>query len=203
VLRPQGKTVSPEDYTSLWGWVSFTWVKPLIDRGTYETLNEGDVWNLSPTMQARPVYLKFSSCKRKTLLRWLWAANSLDLILDFVLTYVSIVFNYLGPFFLKRILDSLDRREGEDEQTQKRKVSQAYIYALLAFLCILCRGEADLQHLWYGRRAATRMKSSLMTAIYDKALKRKDFSGIIDKDAAKAKNGDPKKEGIVVPYSLV
>ena len=33
------------------------------------------------------------------------------------------------------------------------------------------------------------MRSELMSAIYDKALKRKDFSGIVDKDAAKdAKN---------------
>lgn len=148
-------------------------------------------------MQARPVYKKFSSVKKPTLLRWLWTANSLDLILDFVLTYVSVIFNYLGPFFLKRILDSLDVREDEDEQTRVRKVSQAYIYAFLAFLCTLCRGEADVQHLWYGRRAATRIRSSLMTAIYDKALKRKDFSGIVDKDAAKAKGVDPKKEGLL------
>lgn len=189
-----GKSVSPEDYTSLWKWMSFLWVKPLIDRGTYETLNENDVWALSPTMQARPLYIKFRACKRPTLLGWLWAANSLDLILDFILTYVSVIFNYLGPFFLKRILDSLVVEENDDERTRTRKVSQAYIYAFLAFLCTICRAEADVQHLWYGRRAATRIKSSLMTAIYDKALKRKDFSGIVDNDAAKNKNADPKKE---------
>lgn len=141
------------------------------------------------------MYTKFSAVKKRSLLRWLWAANSQDLILDFVLTYVSVIFNYLGPFFLKRILDSLDIRDGEDEQTRARKISQAYIYAFLAFLSTLGRGEADLQHLWYGRRAATRIRTSLMTAIYDKALKRKDFSGIVDKDAAKEKNADPKKEG--------
>lgn len=167
-----------------------------MDRGTYETLNEDDVWNLSPTMQARPVYKKFAAVRKPSLLRWLWAANSQDLIVDFVLTYVSVMFNYLSPFFLKRILDSLDRREDEDEQTRIKKISQAYIYAFLAFLAILGRGEADVQHLWYGRRAATRIKSSLMTAIYDKALKRKDFSGIVDKDAAKNKNADPKAEGM-------
>lgn len=36
--------------------------------------------------------------------------------------------------------------------------------------------------MWFNRRASTRMRSELMAAIYDKALKRKDFSGIIDKD---------------------
>jgi hypothetical protein len=44
------------------------------------------------------------------------------------------------------------------------------------------QAQADLQHLWFGRRAATRMRSELMAAIYDKALKRRDYSGIIDKN---------------------
>ena len=86
-------------------------------------------------MQARPVYIKFSQNPRKTLLRQLWAANSLDLFLDFALTYVSVVFNYLGPFFLKKILDSL----GPDAKKDKELVYQAYIYAFLAFLSTLCK----------------------------------------------------------------
>lgn len=134
-------------------------------------------------MQARPLYMKFCTVKRATLLRRLWAANSLDLILDFTLTFISIIFNYLGPFFLKRILDSLDKHEGESDQSRKERISLAYTYAFLAFLSTLAKAEADVQHLWYGRRASTRIRTSLMTAIYDKALKRKDFSGIINKDA--------------------
>jgi hypothetical protein len=68
------------------------------------------------------------------------------------------------------------------------------------------QAQADVQHLWFGRRAATRIRSQLMAAIYDKALKRKDFSGIVNKDIsrehgkkdsessaeAKAKADDPK-----------
>ena len=179
----QGASDSPEDYTTLFGWLTFSWVAPLIVKGTTTTLNEPDVWNVSPTMQARPLYMKFSATYRNTLLRRLWAANSLDLLLDFGLTYVSVVFNYLGPFFLKRILDSLATHD-------PARVPQAYIYAFLAFMCTLCKAESDVQHLWYGRRAATRIKSELMVAIFDKALKRKDFSGIVDKEKLKkAKTG--------------
>lgn len=39
--------------------------------------------------------------------------------------------------------------------------------------------QADMHHLWYGRQAVTRTRSLLMAAIYDKALKRKDFSGVV------------------------
>ncbi|PPQ62804.1 hypothetical protein CVT24_000498 [Panaeolus cyanescens] len=172
-----GYSVSPEDYTSLWGWITFSWVYPLVRRGRDTTLNEDDVWNLSPTMQSRPVFTKFSSIIRSTLLRRLWTANSLDLILDFLLTFVSVIFNYAGPFFLKRILDAIDL-ENPTPETR----SQAYIYAFLAFVCSVAKSQADVQHLWFGRRASTRIRSELMAAIYDKALKRKDFSGIVNKD---------------------
>jgi len=36
----------------------------------------------------------------------------------------------------------------------------------------------DAQHMFFGRRAGTRMRSELIASIYAKALKRKDYSGI-------------------------
>ncbi|KII83783.1 hypothetical protein PLICRDRAFT_702353 [Plicaturopsis crispa FD-325 SS-3] len=170
-----GVTVSPDDYTTLFGWITFSWVYPLIKRGTNATLNEKDVWELSPALQSRPVFIKFSSMKRATLIRQLVASNTLDLFLDFFLTFVSVIFNYAGPFFLKRILDAIDHPTPESR-------ARAYVYAFLAFLCMLFKAQADVQHLWFGRRAATRMRMELMAAIYDKALKRKDYSGIVDKE---------------------
>ncbi|KIM37758.1 hypothetical protein M413DRAFT_448273 [Hebeloma cylindrosporum] len=172
-----GRSVSPEDYTSLWGWITFSWIHPLVELGTHTTLDEKDVWNLSPTMQSRPIFVKFSSIYRSSLLRRLWAANSLDLTLDFCLTFLSVVFNYTGPFFLKLILDLIDLKNPTPESR-----TRAYVYAFLAFACSLCKAQADVQHLWFGRRASTRIRSELMAAIYDKALKRKDFSGIVNKD---------------------
>ncbi|TFK37596.1 multidrug resistance-associated ABC transporter [Crucibulum laeve] len=172
-----GKTVSLEDYTSLWGWISFSWVRPLIQLGRNTTLNENDVPSISPTMQSRPVFIKFSSIYRSTLLRKLWAANSLDLLLDFILTYIAIIFTYSGPFFLKLILDAIDTKNPTPESR-----GRAYIYAFLAFVCSLIKSQVELQHLWFSRRAATHVRTELMAAIYDKALKRKDYSGIISKD---------------------
>ncbi|KAF8502967.1 multidrug resistance-associated ABC transporter [Gautieria morchelliformis] len=180
-----GKEVSPEDYTSLWGWISFEWVHPLVRKGTNETLNEPDVWDLSPTMQSKPLYMKFSTTTRKTLLRRLWAVNAMDLAIDFALMFCSVIFNYAGPFFLKRILDSLDPANENNPEARAR----GYIYAFLAFLSLLCKSESDILHLWHGRRAATRIRSELMASIYAKALVRKDYSGIIDK-----KDGEQEKQ---------
>ncbi|KAJ6577612.1 multidrug resistance-associated ABC transporter [Mycena capillaripes] len=179
-----GVTVSPEDYTPLWKWISFAWIYPLIKKarfvGTNTTLADKDVSQLSPNLQSRPVFIKFSSLKMPTLLRKLWVANSLDMIVDFILTVVSVIFNYAGPFFLKRILDSIDK-----ETPTRRDKGTAYIYALLMLLCAILKAQTDLQHLWCGRRASTRIRVELIAAVYDKALKRKDFSGLVDRDKAR------------------
>lgn len=74
------------------------------------------------------------------------------------------LFAYAGPYFLRRILDAI-----ADPTPEKR--AQAYILAALAFVCRLVKSEAELQHIWYGRRAATRIQMELMAAIFDKALK--------------------------------
>ena len=77
--------------------------------------------------------------------------------------------------------------------------SRAYLFAILIFPAQVIKAEADAQHLWYTRRAGTLAKSELIAAIYDKALKRRDYSGIIKKDEEKekenAKEGEKKKDG--------
>lgn len=106
-----------------------------------------------------------------------------------MLTVLSAILTYAAPFFMKRILEAID---SDDQSPEVR--ANAYIYAFLAFFCALLKSQTDLQHLWFGRRACTRIRTELMAAIYDKALKRKDFSGIIDKD--KAKDAADAKAGI-------
>jgi hypothetical protein len=68
-------------------------------------MDEKDVWALSPSMQSRPVFIKFTTIRygiqcipvppslkrsiynsRSSLLRRLWAANSLDLMYGHILS---------------------------------------------------------------------------------------------------------------------
>ncbi|KAG6809740.1 hypothetical protein H0H92_014907 [Tricholoma furcatifolium] len=179
-----GVSASPEDYTSLFRWITFSWFYTIVRRGRYATLNEKDVWDLSSTLRSRLLFHKFTSLSpRMSLLRKLWTANSLDLILDFSLTIVTVVFTYGGPFFLKRILDAIDSPSAESR-------AKAYIYAFLAFLCSLCKSQIEVQHTWFSQRAAARIRSELMASIYDKALKRKDLAEVeMVGDHDKAKDG--------------
>ncbi|TBU41809.1 P-loop containing nucleoside triphosphate hydrolase protein [Dichomitus squalens] len=173
-IKDYGVDGTPEDHTNLWGWMSFDWVTPLLRKAVANTtLTQSDVYSISPIMQARPLFIKFSRL-RGGLLGRVWRANSRDMILDVGLTYVSIVLSYAGPFFLKHILDALDDTRG-DQGPEARAI--AYVYAIAAFSCTLLGAQIDLQHLYFGRRAAIRVRTELMVAIYDKALKRKTLSG--------------------------
>ncbi|KAG8689189.1 hypothetical protein FRC11_003875, partial [Ceratobasidium sp. 423] len=198
-----GSSISPEDFTTVWGWFTFTWVGPLLKRGSAKTLNESDVWRLSSTLRSKPLFTAFSSIKSPTLPESSWGstwtltkhllrANSRDLALEAILTFFSVFFDYLGPFFLKRILDAMGRHEPEMR-------AKAYVLAGLAFVSRILKAQADAQHMWYGRRASARTRSEIMAAVYDKALKRKDaadMSGKKDKDRSKGRKGkkDPMKQ---------
>lgn len=90
--------------------------------------------------------------------------------LDFSLTIVSVFFNYAAPFLLNQILTAFDSPDREAR-------SRGYIYACLAFICLITKAQFDAQHLYFGRRAAARTRLELMASVYDKALKRRDLSG--------------------------
>lgn len=61
----------------------------------------------------------------------------------------------------------------------------AYFYAVVGFFVALVKSQADLQHLYYARRASVRIQSELIASIYEKALVRKDIAGVVASDAAK------------------
>jgi hypothetical protein len=64
---------------------------------------------------------------------------------------------------------------------------RAYVYSCLIFLAKVFKAQLELQHRWLARRATVRVRSELMAAIYEKALKRKDYSGLVKKEDPEAK----------------
>lgn len=89
---------------TLSSWISFTWMNEFIAFGNSKELEPEDLPALSLTMQTAVVFHRFKALSSSTLLRRILSANAIDLALDGLLTLASVVFNYAGPFFLKRIL---------------------------------------------------------------------------------------------------
>lgn len=94
---------SPEDSVTLWNWLTFDYITPLLDRAGTGTLNEEDVWDLPPGFKHANLFGKYLRVTedekkrgKKTSLVWfLVASNSQDLIIDVALKmWVAVVGTY-------------------------------------------------------------------------------------------------------------
>lgn len=91
----------PEDDVTLWSWCTFSFVEPMFSLANVRTVNESDVWTLSPYFLHKNLFEKYLDYVRQhpkhTLLRFLIVSNSLDLILDVVLEMWSVVVGSSPP----------------------------------------------------------------------------------------------------------
>ncbi|KAG8747893.1 hypothetical protein FRC10_010512 [Ceratobasidium sp. 414] len=198
---PTHSFTSPEDRVSLWGWLTFSFMGPLFkladkrslhpsEDGKY-SLNDEDVWSLSPTFAHRNVfrrYLRETQAKGRelSLLWYLLRSNSLDLVLDIILEMYSAIVGFVPPYALQRILRSLEQAQPGDPAPR-----EAYIWALVTFLTHMSFAQIDVVHRWHIRRCYERTRGTLFCALHYKALKRRDLSGAV----ATGKDGEKELSG--------
>ncbi|KAJ3988444.1 P-loop containing nucleoside triphosphate hydrolase protein [Lentinula detonsa] len=167
----------PEDDVTLWAWLTFTFVEPIFAVANKGTLNDTDVWSLSPYFKHKNLFNKCLEYREKhpkhSLLRFLLVSNSLDLILDVVLELWTAVIGFVPPYALKEILSMLTVNTPESRQT-------AYFWAFITFLAHLSFAQKDLIQQWHTRRCYERTRGQLFCTIHYKALKRQDVTGRID-----------------------
>ncbi|KIO19698.1 hypothetical protein M407DRAFT_82489 [Tulasnella calospora MUT 4182] len=171
---PSNKFTSPEDAVSLSNWFTFRFMNPLFKVASMKTLNPEDVWQLSPYFKHRNLFSKYISTTRKnphqSLLRFLLASNSLDLIISFTESLYKSIATFVPSFCLQRILMAL-----ESHDPARRK--EAYFYALGTFIFHCSFAQLDLFGDWHARRCYERSRGQMFCAIHWKSLKRRDMRG--------------------------
>ncbi|KAI5479254.1 ATP-binding cassette transporter [Pseudohyphozyma bogoriensis] len=92
---------------------------------------------------------------------------------------VAVCLNYLRPYLIRRVLESLTAAETEIIVFGVAWTSreQAYVYAGLAGVAVIARGLVELQHYHLARRCGMRLRSEITVAVFEKALSRKDMAG--------------------------
>jgi hypothetical protein len=218
IIASDVKRISPEDYTTLWNWITFAWLTPVTQQPNLA--KEKDIWSLSPVMSTEAVYAKFKETGREVYIdidikgkgkgeakiqitpsqfvwHW-WRANSLDILGGFLFCTVASILEFAGPLCLKLILDSLSAimmpaLNHSLTQLEIRQLrAQAVVYSLLYFVASTTRSFLLLHHLWFGRRAGMRTRNEVMIWIYEKALRRREVSAppTMTKEQAKTKEGE-------------
>lgn len=170
-LRDNHVVGSLEGYASIFEWVTYSWMYSVIKVGNTREMEPEDVWDLSSAMQSKSIFIKFMAteyisgpnCRqdqsglsrtvghhRVPTSHFTDVANRSDLLLDILLTIVTVLLSYAAPFFLHQVLYLIENPSREDR-------SKACVLAL--------KGEADAQHLFFsGKRALARVNTQL---IYD------------------------------------
>ncbi|KAJ7170194.1 pleiotropic drug resistance ABC transporter [Mycena filopes] len=164
----------PEDDVTLWQWATFSFVEPIFHLANKGTLNDADVWSLSPYFKHKNLFNKCLKYRARhpthSLLRFLLVSNSLDLILDLVLESWGAVVGFVPPYALKEILAAL-----ADPTPEAR--SKAYYWTLITFLAHLSFAQVDLIQSWHTRRCYERTRGQLFCTLHYKSLVRQEMSG--------------------------
>ncbi|KAJ7751195.1 P-loop containing nucleoside triphosphate hydrolase protein [Mycena maculata] len=173
----------PEDKVTMWEWATFSFVEPIFDLANKGTLNDNDVWSLSPYFKHKNLFNKCLEYRARhpthSLIRFLLASNSLDLILDIVLELWGAVVGFVPPYALKEILAALADPTPESRST-------AYYWTLVTFIAHLSFAQVDLFQSWHTRRCYERTRGQLFCTLHYKSLVRQEMSGKINTE----KKGD-------------
>ncbi|GMK54458.1 hypothetical protein CspeluHIS016_0110440 [Cutaneotrichosporon spelunceum] len=186
------KHVGYDDKVSFWQWMSFSWMNPLITKWSSMPMNEEDLPTLSETLRTRQLFDLFQSIRKSKLLWKILAANRFDVFMDCLFTLASVIFNYLSPFLLKKILDGITT-------FTSKSITEAYLFASAALLASILKAVSDLIHLWHSRRANVRVRAQLISAIYHKALLRKDTAGVVAPKEKEEATGRDEAKGEAKP----
>ncbi|KAG8874447.1 hypothetical protein FRB98_008435 [Tulasnella sp. 332] len=171
---PTSTQTSPEDKVTLSNWFTFSWVQPIMDLAGTQTLDDENVWQLSPYFKHRNLFTKYLSASSdkpsQSLLRFLLSWNSLDLIISFSLQLYKAIAGFIQPYCLQQILRALESRD-------PTKRSDAYFYAGVLFVAHCSFAQVDVWEAWHSRRAYERTRGIMFCGLHWKALKRRDMSG--------------------------
>lgn len=164
--EPTSTLRSPEDNITLWQWMSVSWMAGLISIGAKRQLHDTDVWLLPYEFQHARLHTLFRELTGTVLVRLL-KANGLDLVVVTFLGLLETSAELAEPVLLKQLLAAL--------AGGRKMIRVTFVYAGLSLLANLVRAQSGVFSMWFSRRAYERSRGEMITMIYEKTLRRKDF----------------------------
>ncbi|CEG65978.1 hypothetical protein RMATCC62417_02643 [Rhizopus microsporus] len=173
-LDEEGRPVIGVESTSIFSFLSFRWVSPLV---TYaynnKKLTEDDLPSLPPLFRGYNLFYIFGASKGKSLVRRIYLANRRAIIIHVTLAIVSSILYYLPAFFINRLLFLIQDMKGEEDSESLRK---GFLLVIGVALTLFIIGLTTSQVWYYASVVQVRIKSMLSIEIYRKTLRRRDLA---------------------------
>ncbi|KAF5764679.1 putative ABC-type xenobiotic transporter [Helianthus annuus] len=164
-----GEQICPERHTNIISSIFFSWMDPLMSLGYKRPLTEKDIWKLDTWDQTETLNNKFQSCWADEVRKpkpWLLRALHRSLGGRFWWGGFWKIGNdlsqFVGPLILNQLL--LAMQEGGPAQI-------GYIYAFLIFVGVVLGVLFEAQYFQNVMRVGYRLRSTLIAAVFRKALK--------------------------------
>ncbi|KAG0164899.1 hypothetical protein DFQ28_008804 [Apophysomyces sp. BC1034] len=204
-LDEHGKRVVAVTVSSIWGFLYFTWVSPLIKvAGRKTQLEEDDLPVLPPIYRGHNLFYIFGRHRSKSLMKRLFIANGKAFTIQIVTAVTSALLYYAPAFFMNRLLILIqDITKGQGDSNS---MSWGFLLVLGLSGTLIVIGILTGQ-LWYWAASSlqVRVKAMLNVEIYRKTLRRRDTSSTnaeddkadeADKDTKEEEGKDEKKEDV-------
>ncbi|KAI8343122.1 P-loop containing nucleoside triphosphate hydrolase protein [Chlamydoabsidia padenii] len=193
-----GRTVNAIDVASIWSYLAFTWVTPLVKHAyKKQKLADEDLPILPPIFRGRNLFYISGKFRQKPLLYRIYLANQGAIHAQVTLSFVSSFIYYAPAFFINQLLiliQDIGSGKAGDEAITRGILIIAGLGASVILIGLI------VAQLWYfaGSYCQVRIKAMLNLEIYRKSLHRLDTavaSGHKDeKDEAATKDDDDKKK---------
>lgn len=180
-----GSSPSPEKVSSLFSFLTYSWIDKLIFLAYRKPLEKTDIWGLAYDDYALPILKSFEASKSTskfavklfTHFKLLFAIQAFYAICESILVFVP-------SLLLKKVLEYVENPSVTPTNVAWTLVILMPVTKIITSICSGCS-------LFLGRRVCVRMRAILIGEIYAKALRRKTtVQDSSDEDDAKSKSSN-------------
>ncbi|KAG2206947.1 hypothetical protein INT47_008416 [Mucor saturninus] len=202
-LDENGKPVASINVASIFSFLYFEWVTPLVHLAfKNQKLTDDDLPSLPPLYRGYNLYYLFGATRNggNSLIKRIYLTNKPAIIIQVVLAVVTSLCYYVPAYFVNQLLILIQSMNGEEDDVSIRK-GFVIVASLAASILIL---GIFVGQLWYYASSSVqvRVKAMLNIEIYRKTLRRRDLAVEAPKIDDEEKDGqetestkkdDPKK----------
>ncbi|KAJ2342218.1 hypothetical protein GGH92_005474, partial [Coemansia sp. RSA 2673] len=170
---------SPECNASWYSTLTFSWSNDILRQGTARQLDATDLYRLDESDLPISSWRRYRRYRKpgRSLLVTILLAFAPELILQAVLSLMTSILQFSGPFFLQRILRSIEVLGGgngsDHNLSAEKSIRGAYLDAFGLLLFSLAAIVLTHQTQWVGRHIGFRLKGLLVAELSSKTLRRR------------------------------
>ncbi|KAJ2441289.1 hypothetical protein GGI03_008422, partial [Coemansia sp. RSA 2337] len=167
--------------------LSYSWLNDILRKGSARQLEASDLYRLDESDMPIPNWRRYLRHRKhgRSLLVTLLLVFAPEMLLQTALSLAAAVLQFSGPFFLQRILRSIDVLGGnngnENKLLAEKSIRSAYLDAFGLLLFTLAAATLSNQNPWIGRHTGLRIKGILVAELSSKTLRRRGKGSWKDK----------------------